>query len=111
MLGACAIPGEKVAEEKVPPEGEAAAETPSPPTPPTAAEDEFTPVPEPPVPAVTDHGLRLPADLLSLPGDGEFRATSPTLPERTADRGPVISRPPTEPPPRPKPQESEEPGD
>jgi hypothetical protein len=59
---------------------------------------------EPAVPTLPDDGLRLP-DMLAMPGDGEFRATSPNLPKTGPDSGAVISRPPTDPPSRPKPKD------
>lgn len=60
-------------------------------------------VPEPAVPSLPDDGLRLP-DMLAMPGEGEFRATSPNLPKPGPDAGAVIARPPTDPPSRPKPK-------
>lgn len=61
---------------------------------------------EEPMPLPPDDGIRMP-DFLGLPDDNEFRATSPS--PTTGGRGgnPVISRPPTDPPPRPKPPASE----
>jgi hypothetical protein len=50
-------------------------------------------------PALPDDGIRLP-DMLTMPGDGEFRAGLPNAPKDGA--GAVISRPPTDPPSRPK---------
>lgn len=63
-------------------------------------------VPEIPAAAAPDDGMRLP-DMFELPGDGEFRATVPTIPQTAADANAVISRPPTDPPSRPKPKEGE----
>jgi hypothetical protein len=55
-----------------------------------------------PMPVDPNDGLRgIDEMMLDLPSDSEFRATVPTFP---TDGG-VISRPPTDPPPRPKPQE------
>ena len=50
-----------------------------------------------------DRGIRLP-DMLGLPGDAEFRTTSPLPPKNGGSAGAVISRPPTDPPSRPKPK-------
>lgn len=60
-------------------------------------------VPEPEVPSPADDGIRLP-DMLAMPDDGEFRATSPTAPKAGSDTSAVIARPPTDPPSRPKPK-------
>ncbi len=59
---------------------------------------------EPTPPVLQDDGLRMP-DLLELPGEGEFRSSNPTAGRTGADAGPVISRPPTDPPSRVKPPE------
>ena len=48
-----------------------------------------------------DDGIRLP-DMLSMPGEGEFRATRQVTPRGVSDSGAVIARPPTDPPSRPK---------
>lgn len=61
-------------------------------------------VPEPPLAAAEDDGIRLP-EMLDLPGDGEFRATMPVAPKAPGEARAVISRPPTDPPSRPKPKE------
>ncbi len=93
LLASCAIPGKETAEP----------EPVEPPETGNAASGEPVAFEEPPVPAIEDHGLRLP-DMLSLPDDGDFRATN--LPSgRTGEAGPVVSRPPTDPPSRPKPQQ------
>jgi hypothetical protein len=63
-------------------------------------------VPEPPVSAAEDDGLRIP-DMFELPDDGAFRATVPTAPKTGGDGNPVIARPPTDPPSRPKPKPAE----
>jgi hypothetical protein len=56
-------------------------------------------------PALPDDGIRLP-DMLAMPGDGEFRATRPN-PSKVGPEGAVIARPPTDPPSRPKPKDTE----
>ena len=87
-LLACAAPKAHVVEPPKPPSETAAVV-------PTVAD----PGPLPP----SDGGIRLP-DMLALPGDAEFRATSPTATQKSkSDSGAVISRPPTDPPSRPKP--------
>lgn len=60
-------------------------------------------VPDPGSLPLPDRGIRMP-DMLGLPGDAEFRAT--TTPPHTggSEAGAVISRPPTDPPSRPKPK-------
>jgi hypothetical protein len=65
----------------------------------TAADSGFSEANLPPLP---DDGIRLP-DMLAMPGDGEFRATTP---KGRTDAGAVIARPPTDPPSRPKPKEA-----
>jgi hypothetical protein len=50
-----------------------------------------------------DDGIRLP-EMLGLPADGEFRATTTIAPKAGGEGNAVISRPPTDPPPRPKPK-------
>lgn len=52
-------------------------------------------------PALPDDGIRLP-DMLTMPGDGEFHAGRPNAPKDGSAAGAVISRPPTDPPSRPK---------
>jgi hypothetical protein len=64
---------------------------------------EIPAVPEPLEPSGPDDGIRLP-DMLTLPGDGDFRATNPVTPKTTPEAGTVTVRPPTDPPPRPKPK-------
>jgi hypothetical protein len=63
------------------------------------------------VPAeLPDDDIRLPEDrLLTMPGDGEFRSNPLPLQAGPAGAGGVIVRPPTDPPPRPKPRETENP--
>ena len=53
------------------------------------------------LPAQPDDGIRLP-DMLAMPGDSEFRATAPNVAKSSTDASAVISRPPTDPPSRPK---------
>lgn len=69
-----------------------------------AAEPSFASVPE--LPTMPDEGIRMP-DMLDLPTDGDFQATSPGLPRTTTGTGSVISRPPTDPPSRVKPKPAE----
>ncbi len=65
-------------------------------------------VPEPVMPGDPYDGLRVNEDaMLALPGDGDFRSSVPAPPRTGAESGAVIARPPTEPPPRPKPQEGQ----
>jgi len=59
---------------------------------------------DPNLPALPDDGIRLP-DMLAMPGDSEFRATAPNVPKGGPDASAVISRPPTDPPSRPKPKD------
>ena len=66
-----------------------------------------TTVPEPLPPGAPDDGIRLP-DMLTLPGEGEFRATAPVQNKLPGETGAVISRPPTDPPSRPKPKSGSE---
>lgn len=62
-------------------------------------------VPVPAVPGEPDDGLRLP-EMLSMPSDHDFQATVPVAPAGvTGAAGAVTARPPTDPPPRPKPKE------
>lgn len=77
---------------------------------PTASEEKKDPVPVVDEPSVMlpgeDDGIRMP-DMLALPGEGEFRATNPSLPQPGNESGAVISRPPTDPPERIKPPKPE----
>lgn len=57
---------------------------------------------EPMLPGIPDDGNRMP-DLLTMPGEGEFRSTNPVAPKVVPGAGSVISRPPTDPPSRVKP--------
>lgn len=58
---------------------------------------------EPALPSPPDDGIRLP-DMLAMPEEGEFRPTSPNARKVGTEAGTVIARPPTDPPPRPKPK-------
>ena len=58
---------------------------------------------EPMLPGLPDDGNRMP-DLLAMPGEGEFRSTNAVVPKTGPEAGAVISRPPTDPPPRVKPK-------
>lgn len=72
------------------------------PPPPKTDPAAVVPVPTEPLPvAQPDRGIRLP-DMLAMPGDGEFRATTPNATKVGSEVGAVISRPPTDPPSRPK---------
>lgn len=55
-------------------------------------------------PALQNDGLRLP-DMETMPGEDEFRAAKTPPAGDNAGSGAVISRPPTEPPAKPKPKE------
>lgn len=89
ILASCAAPKAVVVEAAPAPKNEA-------------------PVPEvaavaPQVPAMKpDDGLRMP-DMLALPSESEFRATGASPVPKSPAESAVISRPPTEPPPRVKP--------
>lgn len=69
-----------------------------------APEPIMTAVPE--LPAMPDDGIRMP-DMLGLPTDGDFRATSPVVPKSDPGAGAVFARPPTDPPSRVKPMPAE----
>lgn len=60
----------------------------------------------PELPTMPDEGIRMP-DMLGLPTDLDFQATSPVLPRTGPGTGSVISRPPTDPPSRVKPKPAE----
>jgi|GEM_PF-1047592 len=66
--------------------------------------------PEPNLPNGTNDGIRLP-DMLTMPGDGDFRPTVPPASKTGtgsgSGSGAVIARPPTEPPSRPKTQDKD----
>lgn len=68
------------------------------------AEPSVATVPE--LPTMPDGGIRMP-EMLDLPTDGEFQATTPVLPRTSPGTGSVISRPPTDPPSRVKPKPAE----
>ncbi len=88
-LASCSAP--KVAvPEKAPVPKEKVAENPE------ANLPEDTPTPLP------DDGLRM-GNMLALPTDGDFRTTNPNLVRPANPTGPVIARPPTDPPSRVKP--------
>jgi hypothetical protein len=59
--------------------------------------------PEPVFPGVPDDGIRMP-DMLGMPSDGDFKPTASTIKDPSTGGGPVISRPPMEPPERVKPK-------
>jgi hypothetical protein len=61
----------------------------------------------PELPATATEDVRLP-EMLNLPSEGEFRSTNPDVKKSSTGDGPVISRPPTDPPSRPKRDETEE---
>lgn len=65
-------------------------------------------VPELPVTGLPDDGIRMP-EMLNMPGEGEFRGINPALPKAPGEAGAVISRPPTDPPSRVKPQPQPQP--
>lgn len=90
-LFSCAAPKAIVIEKAPEPKKEAVAEA---------------TVPEPQVPALPDDGIRMPTNILSLPDDAEFRATTPVAPKPADGGSGVIVRPPTDPPPRPKPKDA-----
>lgn len=60
------------------------------------------PAAKPKSPALLNDGFRLP-DMETMPGDDEFRASKTPPVGGDPDSGAVISRPPTEPPAKPKP--------
>ncbi|MEO5712657.1 MAG: hypothetical protein ABIT37_04140 [Luteolibacter sp.] len=75
---------------------------------PTAKPKKEEKTPEPEVaetalPTAPDDGLRV-GNMLDLPGEGEFRPTNPSATKVGTEAGPVISRPPMEPPSRTKPK-------
>lgn len=61
---------------------------------------------EPSLPPPTDDGIRLP-DFTTMPRDDEFKAALPTPTITNQVPGSINVRPPTEPPPRPKPKTTE----
>ena len=81
-------------------------------SPPPVVKSEEKKLPEPVVlepmfPSLSDDGDRMP-DMLTMPGEGEFRSTNPVAPKTGSESGAVISRPPTDPPLRVKPKSPEE---
>jgi len=74
-------------------------ESPLAPKPAEAAVSE--PAAKPKRPSLPNDGLRLP-DMETMPGDDEFRAAKTPPTGGGAGSGAVISRPPTEPKPKPK---------
>ncbi len=59
------------------------------------------PEPDVPAPSAPADGIRLP-DMMTMPGDDEFRATNLNQASAPPDTGAVIARPPTEPAAQPK---------
>lgn len=86
-LVSCAVPKAVVVESPLAPKPVQA----------TASE----PAAKPKRPALPDDGLRLP-DMVTMPGDDEFRTAKKPPAGGDAESGAVISRPPTEPPAKPK---------
>jgi hypothetical protein len=77
---------------------------------PAAKKEEVAEIPAVPEPMLAgpNDGLRDPSGMLDLPGEGDFKATTPMVPKTTPEAGAVTVRPPTDPPPRPKkPKEGE----
>ena len=64
-------------------------------------------VSEPLIPALPSDEIRMPADMVGLPRDEEFRATTPVAPRADPGAGSVFVRPPTDPPSRVKPKSAE----
>jgi hypothetical protein len=62
---------------------------------------------EPNLPPSPDDGIRLPDNIMSMPGDDEFKASLPTNSPVNPLPGSINVRPPTEPPARPKPKTEE----
>jgi len=62
---------------------------------------------EPPVPALPGDEIRMPADMVGLPKDEDFKATTPVGPKSDPGAGAVFVRPPTDPPSRVKPKPTE----
>ena len=61
-------------------------------------------VAEAPIPALPGDEIRMPSDMVGLPTDADFRATTPVAP---VGSGSVFVRPPTDPPSRVKPKPAE----
>lgn len=87
--------------------GSCAAPKPDVVAPPPVVKKEEKKEPEPPAPEPLPSGLpnedpRL-NGFLEMPGDSEFRSSNPVTPKPSGGTGPVISRPPMDPPARVKP--------
>ena len=54
------------------------------------------------VPTLPGDEIRMPADMVGLPTDDEFRSTTPVMPRADPGAGSVFVRPPTDPPSRVK---------
>ena len=65
------------------------------------------PISEPPVPTLPGDEIRMPPDMVGLPNDADFRATTPVGPRAEPGAGSVFVRPPTDPPSRVKPKPAE----
>ncbi len=63
---------------------------------------------EPNLPPPADDPIRLPDNIMSMPGDEEFKPSVPTPSPINPLPGSINVRPPTEPPARPKPKTEEE---
>jgi hypothetical protein len=80
-----------------------------PPTPAPVAAQKPEPTPPPPAPeSLPDDGIRM-GNMLDLPTDSEFRSTNPNLAKPPGAQGPVIARPPTDPPSRVAPSHPDNP--
>ena len=64
-------------------------------------------VAEAPVPALPGDEIRMPPDMVGLPTDLDFQATTPVAPKTDPGAGSVFVRPPTDPPSRVKPKPTE----
>lgn len=64
-------------------------------------------VAEPPLPTLPGDEIRMPPDMVGLPTDLDFRATTPVSPKADPGAGSVFVRPPTDPPSRVKPKPTE----
>ena len=88
----------------VPPKAVAVEETATPPPVAQQPVPEVTAEVEPEVLPPQDDGIRM-SGLLELPDVGDYRATNPGAAGPGPGSGAVISRPPTDPPPRVKPED------
>jgi len=86
VIGSCAAPQAVVVEE----------ESPALASQKEVNEEEPASEPEPAIVGPPDDGIRLP-DMLTLPGDHEFRAARPSRGGAASDSGAVIARPPSDP--------------